>query len=485
MKKICVLFLILLLFCGCAADPVNSEVASIPETAPATAEAVPLAGLSDLTEGFVLFYAEADFEARQGTLLPLETVQTAPEEALLPRTHIYDELFPEEAALWLRLMDYASAKGYQGFSVPEGTLPELTTDQRRALKLVYRVDYGQINTRNKDGATSVWYKFYDKRFNDDSSTELFTKALAEARRVAAQAPRGDAWETVYWIFCYLGDHVSYGDRDTYYMYHGHHLYDALVEGSCVCSGFADAMYYLCSLCGIECLVVEGLADSDAIPGGLDGHAWIYARIDGLWYAFDPTGFAVSPRTLTPVFFGCSSFVLNAIAGNRLTGDYTNEALIPRCERCFDPTEVWSKTPEGALRSWLWYAFLANAAPDNLMLVSGLADETTRFTPLEEGAGVSDIPFETFRAWTLRFMSEDCAAQFFPAVFFETEDGCLGVRRSEDAGGIDWMNATLCGVAAGADGVYTAELGVASAVFTVSQTPEGRYRIETIALTPNE
>ena len=485
MKRCVILCLILLLLSGCAAEPsADPAVSTIPQTAasdtsPATEAAPTLDSLSDLTADTALFYTESDFKARAGTLRSLEELRAAPEEALLPRTHIYDERFPGDGAILLRLLDYCLANGYVGFSVPEGTAPLPVGEQFTLLEFMYRIDGGKVNAMTKDGVTTVWYKC---RADRSDTMEKFSEGLAAARRIAAEAPRGDAWETVSWIFYYLGDHVSYGDRDTYYLYHGYHLHDALVEGSCVCSGYSDAMYYLCNLCGVECLSVWGLATSDLIPGGIDGHAWNCARINDLWYCFDPTGFAVSPRTVYPLFFGIPSFALNIIGGHRLTGDYDNNALIPACESCFDPVTVWNGTPEGALKSWLWYAAQAENFPENLLLCSGLGNADTEFVLLDAGSAATDLPYEAFRAWTLRFMSEDCAARFLPAIFWQTEAGGLGFRHPARSD-LDLRSLIVDSVTENADGSWTADLGAASAVFSVSKNTDGFYRIETITLSP--
>ncbi len=490
MKRTICIVLILLLLCGCtpAAETTASSTASASElTVPANAQTVPaateaaLAGPEDLNADSVLLYRQEDFKAREGTLFSLEELRAAPEEALLPRTHIYDERFPGDGVMLLRLLDYCLANGYVGFSVPEGTVPLPAGEQFKLLEFMYRIDGGKVNALTKDGVTTVWYKC---RADRSDTMEKFSEGLAAARRIAAEAPRGDEWETVSWIFYYLGDHVSYGDRDTYYLYHGYHLHDALVEGSCVCSGYSDAMYYLCNLCGVECLSVWGLATSDLIPGGIDGHAWNCARINDLWYCFDPTGFAVSPRTVYPIFFGIPSFALSIIGGHRLTGDYDNNALIPACESSFDPVTVWNGTPEGALKSWLWYAAQAETFPANLLLCSGLGNAETQYVLLEDGSAATDLPYETFYAWTLRFMSEDCAARFIPAIFRRTEEGGVSLRLPAQSD-LNLNSLIVDSFTENADGSRTADLGAASAVFTVSQNDDGLYRIESIELTPKE
>ena len=210
MKRLFALFLALLLLCGCAPKPTPTEPAPTAETAPATTEAAPLAGLSDLSEGFVLLYEQANLDDRRGTLVSMEALLAAPEENRMPRTHFYDDRFPGDAALWLQLLDCVLAQGYQGFSVPEGTLTAIDTTQRRALEFTYRIDDGKVLTMDRDGCTTVWYDCAKQ-----DTMEKFVQGLAAARTLAAQAPRGDDWETALWIMDALADRITYGERDTY------------------------------------------------------------------------------------------------------------------------------------------------------------------------------------------------------------------------------------------------------------------------------
>lgn len=62
-------------------------------------------------------------------------------------------------------------------------------------------------------------------------------------------------------------------------------YGALVNGKAVCEGYARAFKCAMHRLGIDCIIVQGYAQSD---GGLEPHAWNYVRIDGSWYGVDAT-----------------------------------------------------------------------------------------------------------------------------------------------------------------------------------------------------
>ena len=500
MKRILCVLLVLLLLSGCAKPAPKPETgapdtAEATEPAPETAETkapgpetsepageIPVredAKISDLTADTVLLYRQADFKSRVGTLLPLESFASLPEASLLPRTHVYDDRFPGDAARWLRLLDYAFANEYQGFSVRTRALPALTADQQTALDLIYHIDTGRLCFTDTDGILTAWYLL-----EQPDAMEQFAVGLEAARRIAAEAPRGDDWETARWIFNYLADHAEYGDRETYYSDHGHHLFDALVENECLCSGYADAMYYLCSLCSVECLEIQGLASPEG-PGSTDGHAWNCIRVYGTWYACDPTFNDTAPMpAAVPLCFCLSSAFLETTFGSEAAGVCGDPAWIPACETCFDPVAAWNTTPEGALKSWLWFAAYDAFDPTYLLACGGLATFSTE-AAASDGAAEPDpaVSWADYAVWADRFMGGD-AARLLPWRFSEGADGRLVIRRAETEGGIDWSGLQIRSVSE-AGGVYTADLGPMTAAFTVSQTEDGLYRVETLSLTSNE
>lgn len=115
-----------------------------------------------------------------------------------------------------------------------------------------------------------------------------SKDAAVARKAAldavlsSYAPYGasDA-DRVRSINRYLCDTVTYdlnaADRAT--------AAGALVDGKCVCEGYAHAFQLLCEAAGIDCVCILGDATSN---GETEGHMWNAVRIDGIWYYVDVT-----------------------------------------------------------------------------------------------------------------------------------------------------------------------------------------------------
>lgn len=478
MKRLLVLLLALLLLGGCA-KPSGPTQTAVPTAGTVSETTAPESSrISDLTADTVLLYRQAGFKSREGTLLPLETVLSVSEDVLLPRSHEYDDCFPGESAGWLRLLDYAFANEYQGFSVRIRSLPALSEDQRSVIDILYHIDDGRMCFLDVDGVVTAFYLC-----SRPDAMEKFAVGLAEARKIAAEAPRGDDWETTEWIFHYLADHLTYGDRETYYSDRGHHLYDALVEHECLCSGYADAMYYLCNLCGVECVEIQGWSCGAGGPesGEEDGHAWNLARVYGTWYAFDPTFNDTAPMPAdVPLCFCLSSRFLEATFGHRTEGIYADPARIPACETCFDPVSAWNTTPEGALKSWLWFAAYDAFDPTYLLACGGLADYRTEAAASGERAQIdTEISYADYAAWAGRFMDE-AAAALLPWSFAEGADGRLVIRRSGTEPGIVWADLEIRSVTE-TDGVYTADLGAVTATFTVTQQDDDLYRMESIEL----
>lgn len=61
-------------------------------------------------------------------------------------------------------------------------------------------------------------------------------------------------------------------------------YGALVKGTSVCSGYADAFQKMCEACGLESRVISGATKLD----GSGSHAWNMVKLDGEWYLVDTT-----------------------------------------------------------------------------------------------------------------------------------------------------------------------------------------------------
>ena len=113
------------------------------------------------------------------------------------------------------------------------------------------------------------------------------------------------------------------------------LYDALILRYTVCTGYAEAIYCLFNLAGIDCLYLCGSVVEDHVA---EFHAWNEARINGKWYIFDATwdssvlSAGVSRDRL--IFFGLSDEVSDRYAV-RKPWEFM-ASVRPACEELLDP-----------------------------------------------------------------------------------------------------------------------------------------------------
>ena len=89
------------------------------------------------------------------------------------------------------------------------------------------------------------------------------------------------------------DSITNGEAATEKYGNAFTVYGTLVDGSCVCEGYAKTLDLLFRLSGMESYYVTGKADTNgdnAIQNSNDdaGHAWNIVSIDGDWYQLDVT-----------------------------------------------------------------------------------------------------------------------------------------------------------------------------------------------------
>lgn len=114
-------------------------------------------------------------------------------------------------------------------------------------------------------------------------------------------------------------------RRVYYQMSGEHqvMYGGLVNGCCVCAGYAESYQWLLTQVGIPALWVPG----DTSRGG---HAWNLAKLDGVWYEFDPTwdDVSVGSEPCRHQYFGLSSEAMTQLDHRKWT--WWNPLGYPDC-----------------------------------------------------------------------------------------------------------------------------------------------------------
>lgn len=136
----------------------------------------------------------------------------------------------------------------------------------------------------KLNVNEFWDDTSDKNKMVDKLFKKFDKITAEAREIE------DKYEQIKFVYDYLIDNITYDENaakemdkdewsiETAYAYTG---YGALVNGLCVCEGYAKAFQLIIQNLGYECILASG-------EGGDDLHSWNMVKIDDDYYYFDVT-----------------------------------------------------------------------------------------------------------------------------------------------------------------------------------------------------
>lgn len=139
---------------------------------------------------------------------------------------------------------------------------------------------------------SVYYSDYIR---------MLAESKAVAEEILAGIPGGaNQYDTVKYVHDELCNRIKYvntGDESE------HNIYGALVNGECVCEGYAKAFMYILNKAGIETKYFSGtsLKNGVSVP-----HAWNGAYLDGEFYYFDLTWDDIESEYISYSEFGLNS-----------------------------------------------------------------------------------------------------------------------------------------------------------------------------------
>ena len=165
------------------------------------------------------------------------------------------------------------------------------------------VNYAQLADQDSQGyCHSLWIEYggwHSHHYYIEEDREKIIEAtenlIAEAGITAENVDTLTDYEKALALHDVFLDNVYYSFDDE-----NQTMYGGLVNGYCVCAGYADSYQWLLSQVGIPALYVVGSA------GGL--HAWNMAKLDGVWYEFDATWDDIKYQALPcrHTYFGLSS-----------------------------------------------------------------------------------------------------------------------------------------------------------------------------------
>jgi len=190
-------------------------------------------------------------------------------------------------------------EGEERWQLPSGndiinrlTHPE---DQRRGEDFsAFPIDLADLPTRAVYNSEELWWAVEQGyrptfAFEGSEAEKIYNMAKDVLRRIISNDM--NEFERALAIYEYIVGSVVYdGDTSTdldaipssenacYY------LEGVFKYGKAVCDGKSKAFVLLCGIEGISAVREFGYGNSDSA-----GHAWNYARIDGVWYCVDTTG----------------------------------------------------------------------------------------------------------------------------------------------------------------------------------------------------
>ena len=232
----------------------------------------------------------------------------------LPRTHYYEQFMPHTLQGLYPVLDYAVAHSYSSFCVPSTDFtPSDVAVAKKCLQWMYRVNGNIISAEScgsfdLGGGKTLQYILVTLRGMSRQGTRSeYQESIARAREIVAGIPEGSGdCDKIFYLYNWLTENVVFGD-DEYYNSEWNLLYDTLVKNRTVCAGYAEALYVMSNLAGVECFVVMGnLYDGE----NWESHAWNVAKIDGEYYQFDSTWDAGIPPERY-CFFGLSDETLQS------------------------------------------------------------------------------------------------------------------------------------------------------------------------------
>ena len=487
LKRVVSLALCLSLFCvlfvGCVSEPGGEIRSSQPDSAStepviATTENPALPSITwqkafrdnDLPEGEV--DAEHIAFLKVGPEHSMSVFNVSRQEvygkqlARLPRTRFFEQyLSPELVDELLPALDYAMAHGYSRLCIPTTSLSYgLIEGASKYLTQTYRINDKKIGSLGikevelPNGQTLTFLLVTIGGMENLGMIEQYREGIAAAEAIVDGMPGNlDEKGKMLYFYRWLTENVSYYDYDEnaveYYYNDWCMIYDALVKHNTVCAGYAEALYVLCNLAGIECFTVDGEIIRNQDPGM---HIWNVAKIDGKYYQFDSTwdaGMSVADYD----YFGVSKERIETLRKQYVVA--FAEEYCPPCQEDLLPAALGfpeeKNAPEYAI---VWYYRLRNARNTNpltLFRYFGMEEKAVAPEEPKDGWVKTKVDISTVINFLCYVMTDKSAGNFLSGYFEnETEDEPSLSYRVPDANA-EMMR--LIGLEQNGDGTWTADV----------------------------
>ena len=129
-----------------------------------------------------------------------------------------------------------------------------------------------------DGKVEIDYSSLPKEKYESMSMEILASLVELEGKLSTCSSQ---YDKVLTIHDHLVSNIAYVDGKD-----AHNIYGALVNGKCVCEGYARSFQYICSLYGIDVICVSGDGNNGTTA---EAHMWNMIKMnDGVWYYMDVT-----------------------------------------------------------------------------------------------------------------------------------------------------------------------------------------------------
>ena len=167
-------------------------------------------------------------------------------------------------------------KPKDNFTLTPGTHIYALKEYKQLKPSKFVVRYGVLEAI-RTGNTTGWKKDETKQVVDKCAAiykEIIKDGMSDTEKVTA----------IHDYLIYHADYTANGDT-TQATERNCRVAGLVLDGSAVCSGYANTFYLFCKAAGLDCEYVRG----ESVPKKDDfGHAWNRVKVDGKWYYVDCT-----------------------------------------------------------------------------------------------------------------------------------------------------------------------------------------------------
>lgn len=167
-------------------------------------------------------------------------------------------------------------KPKDNFTLTPGTHTYALKEYKQLKPSKFVVRYGVLEAI-RTGNTTGWKNNETKQVVDKCAAiykEIIKDGMSDKEKVTA----------IHDYLIYHADYTANGDT-TQATERNCRVAGLVLDGSAVCSGYANTFYLFCKAAGLDCEYVRG----ESVPKKDDfGHAWNRVKVDGKWYYVDCT-----------------------------------------------------------------------------------------------------------------------------------------------------------------------------------------------------